>query len=133
MLELNITDAIVNVEDFNKMNLLEQSAFCLKHGLDIDSIKKLTNSFKNSGKYDYLDIRGITPLSKDIMRAEGINSYNKACSMAKKITDPQKMIRRTKAVAKEFGIDSNYTTAFLNEMLYKGFTKEQVDDLIQSI
>jgi len=73
---------------------------------------------------DYID--NILPEEKDIDRAKGIDSDAKASSMANKINDREKLVRRAKAVAMH---KPEFFGAFENSLLASGFHHDQIDKI----
>lgn len=70
---------------------------------------------------DYIDT--ILPEEKDIERAKGIDSDAKASSMANKINDREKLVRRAKAVAMH---SPQFFSGFENSLLASGFKEDQI-------
>ena len=103
----------------------------------------------------HIDVNSIFPEKKDIMRAEGLMILrgkskidrspfrSNASKMSKLITDPFKLVRRSKAVSQMYGYgdyfpvppgkeidpDANVFAPFAERLEQLGFSKEQIDDI----
>ena len=86
------------------------------------SFKEFILEVKFSGKVETIKIEDIHPEQKDHDRVANLKSARED-SMAKSITDPIKLIRRTKAYILKNGDIKN---PFINKMVEMGFTDKQI-------
>jgi hypothetical protein len=103
----------------------------------------------------HIDVNRIFPEQKDIMRAEGLMVLrgktrdddkpfrSNASKMSKLITDPYKMVRRSKAVSQMYGYGDYFPVApgktidqatnvfapFAEALEKMGFSKQQINDI----
>lgn len=80
---------------------------------------------KFTGDITKIKIEKIAPEKKDFDRVEKLRSTQEA-KMANAITDPIKLVRRTKAYIAKNG---NVPNPFINKMIEMGFTENQVKDI----
>ena len=70
----------------------------------------------------------VYPELKDRQRAREILTAGDASKMAKLITDPYKLIRRTKAVMQ---LNPNFRQPFITKMKAMGFSAQQILNLME--
>jgi len=75
-----------------------------------------------------INTRYVYPESKDRQRAREITTPGDASKMAKLITDPYKLIRRTKAVMQS---NPNFRQPFITKMKAMGFSAQQILNLME--
>lgn len=83
-----------------------------------------------------IDVSIIVPEAKDDSRAAKLCLHrgewqatpvvSDASKMARAIDDPYKLVRRTKAVAKRYGVDSTVLREFKYRLIDLGFTADQI-------
>lgn len=86
-------------------------------------VELFTEGYK--GQIKDIKVKDITPEQKDYDRVEKLKSTREE-AMAKSITDPIKLVRRTKAYVIKNGTLDN---PFVAKMQLMGFTDKQIDDL----
>jgi hypothetical protein len=92
---------------------------------NMEKFKDLISEAKFSGKVEDIKIEDIHPDAKDHTRVANLKSTAEA-KMANAITDPIKLVRRTKAYIIKNGDVKN---PFIDKMLEMGFTTKQLEKM----